>query len=333
MTRRYPSALAWLPVASALLAAPACRPHDQADEFRAGVPREETVKMVVPAAAGQRLEVESTSQALKGETADFYKVTRGVTLVVNGGAWFVGVLVRHVVAHPPTTLTADTATWGPWSDALDPLEWKVTVKKLGEHKFDYRFEARGKTGGGAYVTVLSGEHTAAVDAVGDNLEGFGEGTFTLDWDARNTLPQPSKDVGKASYRYRRLAVGAPVEIDAQFRMVKDDERPGARVDVDYLYRSTQGQGGSMEFSYLLPMSMAQKGTRWAVKSRWQATGAGRSDVRASGGDLPVGASVTANECWDTNFASQLLRASWVPGAGYGTESTDCVFPTAEYSNL
>jgi hypothetical protein len=311
----------------------ACRPLDKADEFRNGVPREETVKMVVPAAAGARLEVESQAQALKGDTAEFYRLTRGVTLVVNGGAFFVGALVKAVVNHPPTSLTDDTAVWGPWSDALDPIEWKVTVKRVGDQQYDYRFEGRAKNTQNPYVVVLSGVHSAAVDAQGDPLEGFGAGTFVLDWDARNTLPMPGKDIGKAEYRYARQSLTTTVEIDAKFRGVKDDERPGARIDVDYMYRKAPGGAGSMEFSYLLPAAMAQKGARWAVKSRWQQTGAGRSDVRASGGDLPPSTTVTANECWDQSFASQFLRASWAPSVGWGNESTDCVFAAADYSTL
>jgi hypothetical protein len=69
-----------------------------------------------------------------------------------------------------------------------------------------------------------------------------------------------------------------------------------------------------------------------IKSRWTAAGAGRSDVKATGGDLVADA--TANECWDTNFLSQYLFANWAPMHGHGTEAQDCAaFPTADYSSL
>jgi hypothetical protein len=321
-----------------LFGAGACRPigDDDADEYRNAIPRQETVTMQVPAdgQTGQALEVESRGQALRGATSDFYLVTRRVSTVVNGAGALVLGLVKAVVAHPPTTMTADTAVWGPWpGGALDPLVYKVTVKKSGDHKYDYTFEARGKGAAdtASFTAFLTGTHTPAVDAAGHPLEGFGAGSFTLDWDARATLPAPDDNVGKAHYDYARPSVTAGVSVDAKFTQVKDDEHPGQRVDVDYLYRSMPGAGGSMEFVHSLPASMAAAGARWAVKSRWTAAGAGRSDVVATGASLP--GTAMASECWNSSFASVYLVASWVPGGGYGDEATDCVFKPADYSKL
>jgi hypothetical protein len=314
----------------------ACRAVDDVDTYRNGIPRQETVEMRVPASSsGQALTVESNARALRGEVADTYKVTRAVSVAVNGGGGLVLALVKAVVAHRPTSISANGAVWGPWKGGpLDPLTYKVTVDKLADHQFAYKFEGRGKANDtGAFVTILSGTHTAAVDGAGDPLEGFGKGTFTLDWDARATLPAPGPEVGKATYVYSRLSATAAVEVDAQFRKVKDNERPGQLVDLDYLYRATPGAGGSMEFLHSLPASMTDAGGRWAVKSRWSEAGAGRSDIKASGGKLPAGATVMASECWNTSFASMFLSASWVPGGGYGDENTDCVFKPAEYSKL
>ena len=315
----------------------ACRPvEDEVDEYRNAIPRNETVTMQVPAAqgAGQQLVVESQSQALRGGVADFYLVTRRVSTVVNGAGALVLGLVKTVVSYPPTSITADTAVWGPFpGGALDPLAYKVTVKRSGDHKYDYAFEGRAKNGPdtAAFVAFLTGTHTPALDGSGHAIEGFGTGSFTLDWDARATLPAPGDEVGKAHYDYARPSATAQVSVDAKFIQVKDDEHPGMKVDVDYLYRSTPGTGGSMEFVHSLPASMAAAGARWAVKSRWTAFGAGRSDIKASGGTLP--GEVKASECWDTSFASVYLVASWVPGAGYGTEATDCAFTPADYSAL
>ena len=169
--------------------------------------------------------------------------------------------------------------------------------------------------------MLSGVHTAAVDAAGLPIEGFGSGNFLLDWDARNTLPaQPrdpldnQPDVGKAAYSYARLSASADVSVDAQFRQVKDNDHPGQRVDADYKYRQTPGAGGSMEFVHAAPQNMTSKGATWAVKSRWTRTGAGRSDVKARGGDIPAGTEATANECWDGNYASRYASHQLVAAA-------------------
>lgn len=317
------------------------QPLDEAEEFRRGVPRQETVAVELPKgsgqASGQALTVESHSQALLGKTSDFFKLTAEVTTMINGGAILVGVLVKAVIAHPPTNVDRDTAVWGPFpGDDLEPLNWKVTIHRIFGHNYQYKFEAQPKgMASAAWVTILSGRHSAALDDGGDPIEGFGEGTFTLDWDARQTLPVPSKEVGKAHYSYARPAKGGLATIDAQFRQVMDEDN-GRLIDVDYAYARQPGSGGNMDFTYTLPPQMLAQGAKWSVRSRWQATGAGRADVKAAGGDLPSGVTGTANECWGVApfFLSKYLAASWLPGGGYGTEATDCgVFPTAEYSKL
>jgi hypothetical protein len=335
MTRYRTLVLASLSCSGLLVA---CRPaDDDADTYRNGIPRQETVEMRVPGAGGQALTqaTESHGQALRGITAESYIVTRTVSGVVNGGGALVLALVKAVVAHPPTSLGANSAVWGPWKGgALDPLSYKVTVTKVADHQFTYVFGARPKADdNAAFTTILSGNHTAAVDGAGDPVEGFGKGSFTLDWDARATLPAPDKDVGKATYVYSRMSPTATVEVDAQFRQVKDDQRPGVRVDLDYLYRATPGAGGSMEFVHERPANLLDTGGRWAVKSRWSEAGAGRSDIKASGGALPAGTTVMASECWNTGFASAFLSASWAPAGGYGDEATDCVWRPADYSKL
>lgn len=310
-----------------------CRPKEEAEsEFRNAVPRKETVEMTVPAAAGQRQQIEAVEQALKGQTAGFYTITRAVSTTVNGGGAFVLLLVREIVNHPPTKLEADGATWGPWAEALDPIEWMMTVKRVGDNRYEYKFDGRAKNSQGAFVTVLSGTHTPALDASGLPRERYGAGSFTLDWNKRNLLPMPEKDVGQAHYTYTHNAPGAGVSVDAKFVQVRDDDRPGQLVDVDYKYRSDAIAGGSMEFS-TSPKAMMNVGARWSVNSRWLPSGAGRSDVKASGGDVPAGTMATANECWDIHFSSHFLRASWVPLGGWGTEDPDCVIKGAVYSDL
>jgi hypothetical protein len=319
-----------------------CRPMDDAERFRNAVPREETVRMTVPESAGQALTVESHSQALKqGETADTLQLTRLVSGVVNGGGAFVLGLVKLVTAFPPTQLSPDEAVWGPWTDRNDPVAWKLTVAKQGSDTYAYKLEGRDKTMvTGAFTAILTGTHKPALDGSGDPIEGFGSGSFLLDWDARNTLPAAPRDplhnepdVGSVQYTYARVSASATLEVDAAFRNVRDDERPGQRANADYRYRATPNMGGSMDFVHAAPKSMTMNAATWAVKSRWLQTGAGRSDVRAKGGDIPAGMVATFNECWDSNYASRFADVSWFPPANYGTEASDCAFTTEEYSSL
>ena len=68
-----------------------------------------------------------------------------------------------------------------------------------------------------------------------------------------------------------------------------------------------------------------------MKSRWSQTGAGRSDVKVTRGDLGTNEG-TISECWDANFASQYLTISF-PAYSYGNVSACGSFSTAVYSVL
>ena len=305
---------------------------DPVEDFRSGVPREETVTVDGPARPGQgqalSQDVEVQSRALRGLLSESAVLTAGVTALINGGALFVGALVKTVVlAVPPTSLKDDTAVWGPFSGGLDPVTWKVTVTRVADHQFQWRFQGRPRRQpSGAFVTVLSGTHTAAADANGDQIGGFGDGSFTIDLDARATLPLPSpRQVGSASYSYSRQP-GATTTVSAQFRQVLDDH--DRRVDIDYAYTRKAGQGGSVDFVDSAAAQMGMPAGRWSFRTRWMAGGSGRTDARVAAPDA-----LTASQCWNAALLSTFLVHSWEPSAGYGTEGTDCSFPTADFSSL
>jgi hypothetical protein len=309
-----------------------CHPaaSDPVQDFRSGVPRQETVTVDGPSKQGQALTVDVQSQSLRGGLADSAALTVGVTAVINGGALFVGALVKAVVLEvEPTSITGDTAVWGPFAAGLDPVTWKVTVTKVAEHQFQWRFDGRPRLQPAApFVTVLSGTHTAAADANGDNIAGFGDGSFTIDWEARATLPLPDPhQAGMASYSYSRQP-GAATTVSAQFRQVLDDK--DRKVDIDYAYHRQAGQGGSVDFVDSAAAQAGMPAGRWSFRTRWLAGGSGRTDAR---GTTMSGAAVTASECWNAAFLSTFLVHSWDPAAGYGSEAADCSFPSADYSSL
>lgn len=309
-----------------------CGQLNQEDEFRAALPTREQVEMKAPEKSGQGLEAEVHAQAEQGQTSDLYKLSRGATVVVNGGTLAVLGLVDRVTQHRPTTLMEDTAVWGPHTEALSPNTWKLTVKKTGEHTYSYVIEAKAKEAPDTeFKSILTGTHTAAVDEADAPRRGFGSGDFTIDWNAAQTLPEHDDNVGRMTVRYAREDEASTVTVAAEFRQVRDGDK---LVDADYLYAATPGQGGELDFKVLSdmyqPAGTAEPETL-SIKSRWQESGAGRSDVKLSGGNLVGEASL--NECWDPNFASRYLRASYAPQVGYGTEASDCVFTSAVYSSL
>ena len=312
-----------------------CGRMDRETEFRAALPSKELVETKTPAKAGQGLEADVHAQGGQGQVSDLYQLTRGASVFVNGGTVFVLGLVEAVTKHRPTSVTENTAVWGPHTDALDPNTWKLTVTKTGEGTYSYVLEAKGKNeADSAFKAILTGKHTARRDVGGEPVEGFGAGDFTLDWDAEQLLPKHGDKVGKLTVRYSRPDETSGATVEADFRQVKDDES-GQRVDADYRYKSIPGTGGEFQFGlskdWYQPSNTASAAERLTIKSRWQQTGAGRSDVKMTGGDL-VG-EATANECWDSNFASQYLQISFEAKPRYGTEAGNCAISGAEYASL
>ncbi len=306
-------------------------------EFRDGFPTADNVRLEVPGRSGSALESPTGTQRseLQGETADFYKLTRGVTVSVNAGVGAVLNLVRNISEHPPTTVNGNTAVWGPHTEDLSPNTWRFTVTKVSANTWDYVLEGKAKTANDSdYVAVLSGSHTPGLDANGQAMKHFGQGEFVLDFDAAKTLPEHGREEGRAEVRYARLDAASETTIDVDFKNIREEET-GALTDASYRYRKLAQQGGAFEFSLNKDIHAGSEPQKSAVehlsiKSRWNPDGSGRSDVKATGGDLP--ATATANECWDSNFLSQYLHANWAPLHGWGAEA-QCSFTTADYSSL
>ncbi len=300
-----------------------------ADEYRNAIPKTEQVAMKVPGSTGQALE-NANQQALEGEKAAFYELTRGVSYFVNGAGYQVLTLVKTITEYPPTTFDEEkgVAVWGPHTEALSPNTWRLTVTKKGEKEFTYSLDAKGKNEpDDAFLKILTGTHLATGKVLGS-------GTFVLDMDAAQKLPEHDKDArGKAAYTYSRESLDADTKVDAVFTQVLDKDS-GRLVDATYKYVSSEKTGGSLEFQFQgdidNPKTTALE--HMTLNSRWNRDGSGRSDVKVTGGDLGT-VEHTANECWDSNFASRFLRASFDPSLNYGEESACGKLSTASYSSL
>lgn len=299
------------------------------DEFREGVPVREAVSLDVP--GGQ------TAGALLAERADTYKTTREVTLVINGGTAAVLTLVRVIIDFPATSIKGDTAVWGPHTEPLSPNTWRLTVSRLEAHKFHWLLESRAKQDPDtAFLTIISGTHTAAVGLDGRPMEGFGSGTFTIDWDAAQMLPEHDDNVGVAAFTYSRPSLTETVSVDVDFTGIKDKLRSEI-FDALYRYRATPGAGGDLRYAANqdiapVPGPTGTAKEKLTLHSRWQETGAGRADVEISGGDLAATV-YDASECWNERFASVYRNALLDPStANWGVE-TDCAFIPAEYAGL
>jgi hypothetical protein len=300
-----------------------------ADEFRKASPSRQGINIKVPEGNGQALTSEEselgTSKAALGQTAEWYKATRAITVVVNGGtAWVLG-LCEAIIKYPPTTVTADEAIWGPWTDALSPNTYKYTVKKLADGTYDYVLAGKPKTGDDTkYVSLIVGHHVPGA------AQNTGSGTFEVDWNAAQTLPEHGKEVGSADFTYSRNEK-MDVNVGVAFRQIKDDQS-AQLIDADYAFTQASGADGSFEF--VVKKDLHNNGSlleRFAVKSRWHNDGAGRSDIDISGGDLGA-QKVTASECWGSTFLRTFYTDSAAINPTEGAESA-CVFTPASYTTL
>jgi len=309
-----------------------CGGMDAETRFRAALPTQEMVEVGQPQQKGQAL-VSGDAEALeKGKTSELYELTRYTTVFINGSTLSTLKLLDRVTSHTPTTLTDDTAVWGPFSEPLARNAWRLTVKKTGEDTYSFVLEGRNKMAAdAAFTQVLTGTHTPALDEAGEARTGFGRGTMIIDSDRLKNLQEIESGEGALSVQYARPDSTQPVTVDAQFRLGNGNK---AR-EADYHYSAVRGQGGEFDFKVQQDLYKPSGDSKLlelvTIKSRWLETGAGRSDVKLSGGDL-VG-EATLNECWDPTFASTYLRFSLDPRTGYGVEATDCVFTPAVYSTL
>jgi hypothetical protein len=302
-----------------------------ADEFREASPSRQGINIKAPESSSQALTASGdygqSEQKLLGERAPWYVVTRAVTVVVNGGTAWVLKLLEEIISYEPTTISETEAVWGPHTAALSPNTYRFTVTKLDDG-FDYKLEAKDKTADdSAYVKVIYGHHVPGA------AKKQGQGNFTVDWDAAQTLPEKwDKQVGKADFTYSRNA-SLDVTVGVAFHQVRDDES-GQLVDADYAFSQIAGGDGSFEFVVHKDMTNLPNNTaaieRAAVKSRWHQDGSGRCDVKVSEGDIVN--PVTLSECWGPTFLETYYQDSLGITAAQGEESA-CVFTPAEYTSL
>ena len=328
---------------SGMLALAGCAPMESSG-FEGSTPTAQNVALDVPAGGSASSALTSPSMrssALLGDEADSYKLTRGVTGIVNGATGAVLLLVKTIVSYPPTTRDAatDTAVWGPHSEPLAKNAWRLTVTRMDRHVFSWKLDGKPKAADDStFVTILSGTHTRATDALGHRMENYGSGTFIVDWDAAQTLPEHDQAVGVATFTYSRLDPAAVTMIDVDFKGIHDEDNAATDIyDAIYRYTATPGAGGELRYAanrdyFPDPHPSNSAKESFTIHSRWMESGAGRTDYQLSGGDITaaLAGTATVSECWDVSFASQYRVVSYDPTdptENWGVE-TSCAFENA-----
>ena len=215
--------------------------------------------------------------------------------------------------------TETSATWGPWGTALDPvytLLWVARDPETDVTTWGFDQWPRDTARDASYPVVQGEVDPGATREVST-------GRFSIDFDTIHELDPTEEATGQFSVDYDIREDG--VSGTATFTGFGPDD-----LDADYAYEQTFDGEGRMDLGVVSDLNPGD-GTgleeTWDVRSRWLATGAGRADVRVTGGDLGA-TEATVSECWDGSFARVYYRESLS-----GTEEGDpaaCAFTEAEY---
>ena len=281
------------------------------EQFRGAAPASQAVSLNVPAGAGATSASERSGATPEtiGQRATFYEITRGVTAVVNGGVGVTLLLLQSITDQQPTTLTADHATWGPYTGALDPMTWKFDVSKAGA--LDYSYVLSGKPRNAddtAYKAVIAGKAHVISRTVGS-------GDFLFDFSALRALDNGQKAQGGIAVHYDNT--GSPRVVEVAFKDFADGNGNYTPNDALYKYSENADHSGSFEFVSKAdvdhdPLRVQET---VAIKSEWLSTGQGKSTVGATGGSLAADASL--EECWNGSFARTYFTDSWNPAETEG----------------
>jgi len=255
--------------------------------------------------------------------ASYYQFTRSITDSVDTVTTEILGEVLAVTSLPPTTIDANHAVWGPGSsDALDPVSWKLTVTATGGGQYTYEVDGRPhlSTNDADWKAILTGQ------GYDDTSPSYQSGSFVVDNDAMAALdPTSTTSTGTVSITYDARAY----PLDAAANVMPNDGT-GQYYDVSVVH-AVDGSG-VMSLVALADISTPPSGVNENVteNSRWNSTGAGRADVKMTGGEFGS-TTVMLSQCWSDEFAQTYYTDSvdYEPTTG---QASSCAFAQANFAD-
>jgi hypothetical protein len=253
--------------------------------FEDAVPNRSLLTLHVPEA--KPLGTSSLNQALLGERATFYTVTRQTTSDFNNGLGGFLAGIQSIVTQPPSQESGPHAVWGPTNDALATSNYRFEAEKTAPGSFNYAFSAKLKSEPDtAWQMVVQGAGHRVDDA-----HALGE------IHVHNDLARRYDDTNHADQNY---AIHFDSTVDPRVVDIYFDKAGIA--DAEYHYTEAHDGSGSFQFSHLEDLDGDGTLETLAIVSRWLASGAGRADVVAKGGSLTGQMGMMGmTECWDASF--------------------------------
>ncbi len=314
------------------------------------------VKKVVPGDQALRLDVPARDAMTRlppaggkdvrdavGEPGRFYAMTLSVSRAMNLQALALLGVVRAVVHLPPTRDDGDSKVWGPYTPGgLEPATFRLTAQKVADDHYTFKLEARPRASSAEadYKIVLDGE---SEQVAGDR----GKGRIRLDFDVARTLDPTSCENGKATFFYDATQPAREIRVELRGYASRNDGNPVCRRelahDADYAYTRDSSGAGTFLFDVQANVNDASEAKplleQIKIRSRWQADGAGRSDVAVTGGEVVQDLAraglgvdkVTATECWGASFRVSYQTSAPEAVHLWPTEgdTASCAFSAAE----
>jgi hypothetical protein len=310
---------------------PACAPQPDASKFREPIPQQGDAALAI---AGSQAAGATTTQAAHvgnlhvqglggggGNYASYYEFTREITDAVDTNTFGIIAAIAAVTSYPPTTMDDDHAVWGPGGDSLDPVNWRVTVTQVADGEFDYEVDGRphGDTNDKDFQAIVSGH------GYGHSHPSYRSGKLTVYSSVLASLDPTQTDGGTAAITYDARAWPKTVVAD-----ITKNDGSGEWYDASV---SHQADGsGTLVLTALTDVSTPADGKNESVDetSRWNASGAGRADLKMSGGDFGT-STITASQCWSASFAQTYYTddVDYQPTSGH---AATCAFAQAQFDN-
>jgi hypothetical protein len=306
--------------------------EDDVSKFQEALPQADNVKVAGPedsqaAGSGSTQSIQSDEPWAQGPWAKWYGFTRHVRKGVNTITGTILGSVWIIVHTQPTDISEGQATWGPYTDALEPVAWRFRITKVGDQEYDYFLEGRpkGSSAESDYQAVLNGKGWAKGNP------NHGDGFFEINLDTLKSLdPFEHQDDSGSIKITHDLPPDITTHLDAQPRSITAEVHPNA-TEAWFKATSNSKEDGTGTL-FVTAHADADDSNMTALedisfKSEWNAQGAGRADVGITGGDVPTSIDhVDAVECWGTDF----YRVYYHDSVDYETTEGDpneCAFQT------
>jgi len=275
-------------IALPLVAAVACSGGAFKDQARDAMPSNDTMSMGSPPSNSSASSSALVSnESVAGQPSDFARLTAAVAVSFNVPTGLFLGLLQHVVEDAePTSCDANSCTWGPGSEPLNPVSYKLVVSRNADGiSFDWVLSGAVKPST-SFVVFASG------NAVPGPQRHHGSGNFTIDfeqaaqlavWSDPSTRPTGQLQVTHYSN------VG-PAQLQVTYMGARDSTTAGQFNNVAYVYANDATGGGDLQFA----IHNTTTQDTFSAHSRWKNDGRGRADVAA----LTSGTgSLSLSECW------------------------------------